>query len=98
MAPLGLTFKNIKTNRYTGRTSGELMIVHYCVNCCHISCNRIAGDDNNYSISCLLDEPKILNDKIQKQLKEANIALLNQNDREEVLASIYGFNYQKYIS
>jgi hypothetical protein len=88
MKPVGLTFKNIKINPYSGRTSGELMIVHECQNCGRISCNRIAGDDNNYSISCLID-----NDK----LDIPGITLLSQNDREEVLISIYGCNYKKYI-
>lgn len=98
MVPLGLTFKNIKTNQFTGRTSGELMIVHRCINCGHISCNRIAGDDNNYSISCLLNIPDSLSADILNAIQQHDITLLTQNDSEEVLISIYGYNYQRYIN
>jgi len=98
MIPLGLTFKNLRVNQYTGRTSGELMIVHRCVNCGHVSCNRIAGDDNNYSLYCLLNNSESLNPNILNVVKRLGITLLNQDDTEEVLISLYGYNYQKYIN
>lgn len=86
MKPIGLTYK-IETNRYARVNHGEIMIVHQCQNCKHVSCNRIAGDDNNFSIYCLLDN----------KFDISGITLLNQDDREEVLISIYGCNYKKYI-
>lgn len=45
MEPIGLSFKS----------DGELMIVHRCLSCGKISKNRIAGDDNTYSITKLID-------------------------------------------
>lgn len=85
-------------NQFTGRTSGELMIVHRCINCGHISCNRIAGDDNNYSIICLLNSSENIRSDISNAIQQLNITLLTQNDSEEVLISIYGYNYQRYIN
>lgn len=44
MKPIDLAFK----------PDGELMIVHRCLCCGKISKNRIAGDDNTYSITNLM--------------------------------------------
>ena len=96
MKPVGLSFKNVKENPYTGRRDGDLMLVHQCQNCGHISCNRIAGDDNNYSISCLLENTASINPGIIYRLKQMDIILLSQDDTEEVLTSIYGYGYKKY--
>ena len=88
MKPIGLTFKNVKTNPFTDRTSGELMIVHLCLNCGKISCNRIAGDDNSYAIISLLDN--------STKLSSRGVRLLTQKDKQEVLIALYGYGYQKY--
>ncbi len=97
MKPIGLTFKDIKPNPYTGRASGELMIVHLCLNCGKISCNRIAGDDNPYTITCLLAEATNLDRGIINRLVSQGIKLLNQDDKPEVLVALYGYDYQKYL-
>lgn len=96
MKPIGLIFKNITHNPFTGRVSGEIMIVHLCLNCGKIYCNRIAGDDNSYVITCLLEEPNNLGKEIIARLFSQGIKLLTQKDKEEVLTSLYGYNYQKY--
>ena len=46
MQPLGLSCKS----------SGELMVVHLCLNCGKVSPNRIAGDDNTYALLELLGD------------------------------------------
>lgn len=46
MKPLEVVLKDRETNPFTGRTSGELMVVHQCLGCGKIQANRIAGDDN----------------------------------------------------
>lgn len=83
MEPIGLTMKNIEYNHFTGRTSGELMIVHKCIYCGRISCNRIAGDDNPDEILKLLE--------LQDRDNINNINFLNMNDIEEVLDILYGY-------
>jgi hypothetical protein len=93
MKPVGLKHKNPEVNPYTGRACGELMIAHLCLGCGHISCNRIAGDDNTYTLTCLLDEPVKLNNKIITRLTSQGIRLLTQEDKPEVLSTLYGYSY-----
>jgi hypothetical protein len=73
MKPIGLTTKS----------KGELAIVHECLKCGKLSLNRIAGDDNPYSILSLLDEP------VQKR----RITMLALEDREQVLIALFGYNH-----
>lgn len=96
MKPIGLTLKNIKMNTYTGRVGGELMVVNQCLNCSRISCNRIAGDDNSHVITCLLEEPGSLSQEIITKLASQGISLLTQDDKREVLTSLFGYDYEKY--
>ncbi len=97
MKPIGLTLNNIKTNPHTGRTSGELMIVHQCLRCGKIACNRIAGDDNSHAVICLLEDSNSLNEEIITRLACCGIRLLTQEDKNEVLTVLYGYDYQKYV-
>jgi hypothetical protein len=85
MKPVGLTLKK----------DGELMIVHLCLNCGKISCNRIAGDDNPYIITCLLEAPSTLSKEITTGLTSQSIMLLNQDDKKDVLTALYGYGYLK---
>jgi hypothetical protein len=71
------------------KKDGELMIVHQCLNCGKISPNRIAGDDNSYNIVSLLEE--------SNRPTNSNIRLLTQEDKEMVLTTLYGYDYQKYL-
>lgn len=72
MKPIGLSYKS----------SGELMIVHMCLYCGKISCNRIAGDDVPHIVVGLLEEPDIAND--------FDVKLLSHEDKEEVMTVMYG--------
>ena len=45
MEPIGLTFKYEGYGR-----QGELMLIHQCAECSHLSINRIAADDSNEEI------------------------------------------------
>lgn len=73
MQPIGLTLKS----------NGELAIVHQCLNCGKISCNRIAGDDNPHVILFLLEGSS----------KVSGVSLLTMEDREDVLVAIFGYNH-----
>jgi hypothetical protein len=44
MEPVGLTLKRTR-KKYVGPASGELMLIHRCVECGKVSINRIAADD-----------------------------------------------------
>jgi len=68
---------------FTKKTSGELMLVHLCLNCGKISFNRIAGDDNHYSILSILENSIIHKD----------ITLLTLEDKEQVLTALFGYNH-----
>jgi hypothetical protein len=87
MEPIGLTFKN----------DGELMIVHRCLNCAKISCNRIAGDDNTHVITCLLDKSGSLENETVTKMSGLGIKLLIQDDKQEVLTGLLGYDYEKYL-
>lgn len=93
MKPIGLAFKNIKTNKYTGRTSGELMIIHKCLGCGQISCNRIAGDDNSHSIVYLLENSATLSKPIIDELTKKTIRPLTLEDKPKVMTALYGYQF-----
>ena len=96
MKPIGLKFKNIKPDPYTGKISGEPMIVHLCLNCGKISSNRIAGDDNAYTVVSLLEEANKLPQEINQKLANLGIKLLSLKNKSEVLTALYGYDYLKY--
>jgi hypothetical protein len=73
------------------------MIVHLCLNCGKISTNRIAGDDNAYVVTCLLEESNNLCGEIVDRLPKLGIRLLTQEDKKEVLTALYGYDYLKYV-
>jgi hypothetical protein len=73
MKPIGLTTKS----------KGELAIVHECLKCGKLSSNRIAGDDNPYSIISLLDQP----------VQNRRIPMLTMENREQVITALFGYNY-----
>lgn len=97
MRPIGLTLKNAKFDRYNGRTTGEIMIVHLCTSCGVISCNRVAGDDNAYTILSLLNETGSLDLSISSRLSEMGIYLLSREDEDMVGTALLGVNFKDFI-
>jgi hypothetical protein len=97
MKPIGLTFKNENQNPFSTHQSGELMIIHLCLCCGKISCNRIAGDDNTYIITNLLNETHTIDEKTTLSLSRLDIILLTQDDEKDVLTTLYGQNYERCI-
>ena len=83
MQPIGLTLKDEKYNPFTHRTNGELMVVHCCLKCGRISCNRIAGDDNPYSVLSLLENPD----------HNKYTSLLTFENKDQVLTALFGYNH-----
>ncbi len=93
MQPIGLTLKNARINPYTGKASGEIMLVHHCLACGRISCNRVAGDDNAYSILGLLKELKMSDEQLSLRLQGLNIDLLTSDDEDMVSRALLGNQY-----
>jgi|WetSurMetagenome_2_1015567.scaffolds.fasta_scaffold00353_16 hypothetical protein len=83
MKPIGLILKNVELNVFTGRTSGELMLIHQCLSCGKISPNRIAGDDNPYEVVSLLKN-------VSQTIKFSNMKLLTSEDKSDVLRILFG--------
>jgi len=97
MQPIGLTLKNIRVNPYTQKPSGEIMLVHYCLACGRISCNRVAGDDNAYAIICLLKESRPVDELAAIKLEELNIGLLTPDNEDLVARALLGNQYQSFL-
>ena len=89
MQAIGLTMKNIVENPFTGRISGELMLIHRCLGCGAISTNRIAGDDDPYAILSLIDEQ--CSDDIKHQLECRGIMVLTKKDEQYIKNCLFGY-------
>ncbi len=84
MKPIGLTFKQEGVDKYGKERQGEIMIIHQCEKCNHISINRIAGDDDSEGILELFDKGKELEDI-------PNIHVLKTDEeKEKVKIQLYG--------
>jgi hypothetical protein len=55
MIAIALTQKIEGVDKYGRKREGEIMLVHLCQKCGHISINRLAGDDNEEKILQLVD-------------------------------------------
>ncbi len=97
MKPIALAFKNYEVNPFTGRGSGELMIVHQCTSCGQISPNRIAGDDNEYQILSILELSLNLDKERLNKFKSSRIDIITRDKEEEVLISLLGINYKEHL-
>ncbi len=88
MEPIGLTFKNA-----TGGATGELMLIHECMECGKFNINRIAADDDIDAIKKVF-ENSLLPDirSISNKLKQQNIHLATYKDSEEVHTQLFGKN------
>lgn len=93
MKPIGLTLKNIRINPYTKKISGEIMLVHLCLACGKVSCNRVAGDDNSYSVISLLSRTEELNAITLAKLSDLNVQLLSSDDERMVSIALMGNSY-----
>lgn len=97
MKPIAIAFKDYEVNPFTDRGGGELMIVHLCLNCGKLSPNRIAGDDSEYQIICVLKESLCLNEDIAMKLENMELELITNKNKEEALISLMGINYKNHI-
>jgi len=85
MEPVGLTFKHEGFGR-----QGELMLIHQCVACRHLSINRIAADDQDDQVLTVFDRSKDMKDTIAVQLRKEGIVWLVTTDEGEVQTQLFG--------
>ena len=89
MRPVSLTLKRSR-DKYAPAAAGELMLIHLCTTCEHISINRIAADDVPETIievfQASLAEPGWL----RKQFLENQINLLGERSDEIIYRQLYG--------
>ena len=97
MQPIAIAFKDYRVNPFTDRGTGELMIIHQCLNCGKLSPNRIAGDDNEYQVLSILKESVNLNEDITTRLRNIGLEPITTFNNEEAFVSLFGINYQKYL-
>ncbi|MBM3205666.1 RNHCP domain-containing protein, partial [Candidatus Shapirobacteria bacterium] len=69
MEPIGLTFKNEGFDKYGQRKQGELMVIHLCQDCGHLSINRLAADDKPETVLKIFEASLKLPSKIKNILK-----------------------------
>lgn len=73
------------------------MIIHKCLSCCKLSPNRIAGDDSEYQLLCLIKDSLNLNQEIIKEIKNLKLTPITNANKEESLVSLLGLNYSSYL-
>lgn len=76
---------------------GELMVIHECLNCGKLSPNRIAGDDNEYQILCVLKVSLCLSETLAMKLRSMGLELITSTNKEQALISLFGINHRNYI-
>jgi len=84
MEPIGLTFKKEGIDKYGKERQGEIMLIHRCVKCNHISINRIAGDDDSEMILEIFDKGRDLED-----IGDIHV-LKTKEERENAVVQLYG--------
>ncbi len=96
MEPAGLAFKQTR-DKYAGGSQGELMLVHRCLGCGDLSLNRIAADDDPAAIFEAFEWSMEHSPRLQRQCLNQGIQLLQEADRSEVEACLFGATIQSYV-
>lgn len=88
MQPIGLTTKRSR-NKY-GSKNGELMLVHLCTSCEHISINRIAADDDADTIMDVFNASLALPILTRDLLRDEGIHMLSSESAAVLGFQLYG--------
>lgn len=88
MQPIGLTLK-ITRKRY-GSVLGELMLIHVCIECQSISINRIAADDDFWTVLAVFDDTSGVEATLRAKMNTQGIQALDAKDRNIVLIQLFG--------
>lgn len=79
MRPLGLTVK-LSHKKYAARQSGELMLVHQCLDCGKLSINRLAADDDGGVLRRVFQDSLRLPPDLSAEIMASGISLLRPAD------------------
>ena len=88
MEPIGLTFKTTRKKYSSGQ--GELMLIHLCTGCSHISINRIAADDDPATILSIFENSFCLELQTQTQLDDNGIRAFTAAEVDTVRTRLFG--------
>ncbi len=89
MQPVGLTLKQ-SPKRYARSDSGELMLIHACVECGRVSINCIAADDLAERIFAVYEQSLERLEAVKRWISGQPIRLLGDADRWLVKARLFG--------
>ena len=89
MAPVGLTLKRC-TDKYQGNHTGELMLVHRCLDCGALSINRIAADDDPVTLLMIFEHSITWKTHALARGEMNDIDLLNDEDRYVLHLRLFG--------
>lgn len=89
MRPIGLTLKQTH-KKYAREESGELMLIHSCIECGSLSINRIAADDLSDHLYAVFERSLSQNETIRSLLADQPIRLLVEADRRLVQMRLFG--------
>jgi hypothetical protein len=89
MRPLGLTIKR-SARRYGSFCSGELMLIHQCIECGKLSINRIAADDFAVSLLEVFESSRRLDAFTRRSLEGCGILPLQAADQTVVRSQLFG--------
>jgi hypothetical protein len=92
MDAIALSTKKEADNLYASKSEfgayGELMLVHCCSGCGHLRINRLAADDNSFSVLNLFNRSLAMSDEQTSLLTKAGITPLTKNDAPFVLRQL----------
>jgi len=89
MRPVGLTLKRSR-NKYDNAASGELMVVHQCIDCDRISINRIAADDIPEAVLEVFQASLVEATWLREQILGDGINLLGGESFDLIYRQLYG--------
>ena len=89
MRPVGLTIKRSQ-DKYARAASGELMLVHFCADCGHLSINRIAADDVPETIMEVFHYSRELPGWLRQKMVQSGISPLGDESLDIIFGQLYG--------
>jgi DNA-directed RNA polymerase subunit RPC12/RpoP len=89
MKPVGITIK-LTLKKYGNEKTGELMLIHYCVECGKLSINRLAADDDAEAILEIFKNYPKLDAPFRSRIEGSGISALTAADRDIVQAQLFG--------
>ncbi len=91
MQPVGLTLKRMN-KKYGHAQQGELMLIHFCIECGEISINRIAADDDADTIFTIFQNSLRLEPAVHNAIQRNGVQALHNADAGIVRARLFGWS------